>query len=430
MSNTALQAYHQTLRTLSDRIVETQQPIRVLDAIKWGPEIQEEFFKNKFKKLPRVDNEYYQKNVLPFDHESKKEELYALERDIRREVGQFSSVGIIMQRICREYREVVRMLSKLGQAEFTKISQELYGSADDAFYVNAPRLKDLATVVSNTLIQLKDTANERDEKRFTSDEAVEILNERLGNYFNDKKRVWVKISDGIIADAAAGAESIKIRKGAMFSERDLHVLEVHEGWVHMATTINGMHQPICTFLSKGPPSATITQEGLAIIMEIFNFASYPGRVQKLTNRVTAISMAEEGADFIEVFNFFREQNLSDEESYKSAVRIFRGSLPNGGPFTKDLVYSKGFILIYNYLRLAIQRGLLTRIPLLFAGKTTLEDQRILMHLVEEGIVKQPTYLPPQFKDLAALSAWMSYSVFLNKLNLEWIAIDYRDILEG
>lgn len=430
MSNTIMHAYHQTLRSLSDRIVEAQQPIRVLDAIKWGPEIQEDFFKNKFKKLPAVDCDYYQKHVLPFDPEIKKEELYALERDIRREVGQFSSVGTIMQRICREYREVVRMLSKRGKAEFSKISQELYGSADDAFYVNAPRLKDLAKVVSNTLAQIKDIANERDEKRFTSDEAVEILNERLGNYFNNKEHVWVKISDGIIADAAAGAESIKIRKGAMFSERDLHVLEVHEGWVHMATTINGMHQPICTFLSKGPPSATITQEGLAIIMEIFNFASYPGRVKKLTNRVTAISMAEEGANFIEVFNFFREQNLSDEESYKSAVRIFRGSLPEGGPFTKDLVYSKGFVLIYNYLRLAIQRGLLARIPLLFAGKTTLEDQRILMHLVEEGIVKQPTYLPPQFKDLAALSAWMSYSVFLNKLNLEWIAIDYRDILEG
>lgn len=427
---TTVESYHHALRVLSDRIVQAQQPLRVLDAVKWGPEIQADFFKSKFKRMPAVTTDYYQNNPLPFDPEQKKEEFYTLERDIRREVGQFSSVATLMARVCREYREVVRMLSKRGLPEFSKISQELYGSADDAFYVDAPRLKDLATVVSNTLSQLKDVKNDKDEKCYTSEEAVEILNERLGEYFNNKEHVWVRISDGIIADAAAGAESIKIRKGAMFSERDLKVLEVHEGWVHMATTINGFQQPICTFLSKGPPSATVTQEGLAIIMEIFNFASYPGRVQKLTNRVRAISMAEEGANFIEVFNFFCDQGLHEEESYKSAVRIFRGSTPTNGPFTKDLVYSKGFILIYNYIRLAVQRGLISRIPLLFAGKTTLEDQRILMHLVEEGVVVQPEFIPPQFKDLAALSAWMSYSVFLNKLNLDWIALDYRDILEG
>ena len=55
---------------------------------------------------------------------------------------------------------------------------------------------------------------------------------------------------------------------SQFSERDLQVLEVHEGWVHVGTTLNGMNQPVCTFLSKGPPSSTITQEGLAILMEV------------------------------------------------------------------------------------------------------------------------------------------------------------------
>lgn len=433
--STTTESYHQTLRNLSDRIVQAQRPIRVLDAVKWGPEIQEAFFESGCKELPIVDAHYYARNALPFDPEKKKEELYTLERDIRREVGQFSSVGTIMQRMCREYREVVRMLSKRGLPEFSKISQELYGSADDAFYVDAPRLKDLASVVSATLVKLKNanTLSEKDEKCYDSEQAAAILNERLAHYFGDPEgqpKVRVKVSDGILADAAAGAEQIKIRKDAMFSERDLRVLEVHEGWVHMGTTMNGMQQPICTFLSKGPPSSTATQEGLAIIMEIFNFASYPKRVQRITDRINAIAMAEEGANFIEVFNFFREQGLSDEESYQSAVRIFRGSTPYGGPFTKDLVYSKGFILIYNYIRLAIQRGLIDRIPLLFVGKTTLEDQRMLAHMVEEGLVVAPKYVPWQFKDVAALSTWMCYSLFLNKLNLEWLAVDYRDILEG
>ncbi len=82
---------------------------------------------------------------------------------------------------------------------------------------------------------------------------------------------------------------------------------MHEGWVHLGTTLNGMAQPICTFLSKGAPSSTVTQEGLAIIAEIFAFASFPGRVRRTTNRVNAVSMAEEGANFFDVYQFYREQ---------------------------------------------------------------------------------------------------------------------------
>lgn len=425
--------YRHTLRKLSDRMVKAQQPIRILDSIKWGKEIQDTFFSKQCKEFPRVDGNYYEKNTISFDFAKKQEEFQLLERDISKQVGQFSSVGSIMLRMCREYRYVLRLLKARGTTEFSLLSQELYGSADDAFYVNAPRLKDLAKIVSAALDKIKDkTTNELDEKKYSSEEAVKLLNQRLSHYFSDVKRTepWVKVSDGIVADAAAGSELIKIRQDAFFSERDLKILEVHEGWVHMGSTLNGLQQPICTFLSKGSPLATMTQEGLAIIMEIFQFVSSPLRIKKLTDRVTAIAMAEEGANFLEVFNFFQSQGFSPEDSYKSAMRIFRGSLPDKGPFTKDLVYSKGFILIYNYLRLAVQEGLVDRIPLLFIGKTSLEDQRLIAHLIDEGLIVAPHYIPHPFRDLAALSCWMCYSLFLNKLDLEKIAVDYRNILEG
>jgi hypothetical protein len=139
-------------------------------------------------------------------------------------------------------------------------------------------------------------------------------------------------------------------------------------------------------------------------------------------------MAEEGANFLDVFHFYREQGMEEIDSYHSTTRVFRGSTPSGGPFTKDLSYSKGFILIYNYIRLAVQRGLVSNIPLLFVGKTTLEDIHIIGDLVEEGIVVPPRYVPPQFQDLAALSAWMCYSLFLNKLDLQRLATDFKAIL--
>jgi len=423
--------YHQVIRDLSERIVNAQRPIRILDALKWDNGVEAAFFKNGFKELPKISGPgYYEKNPLKFDPEQKIDEFNQIERDIRRELGQFNSVGAIMQRMCREYCTVVEMVRARGTSHFTRYSQQLYGSSGDAFYAGAPTLKDLATLISDTLgfIQ-QQLGTEIDKKTYTSEEAVEVLGRRLSQYFGDEtEKTRVKLSDDIIADAAAGAEFIKLRTNATFSEREIRVLEVHEGWVHLGTTLNGLEQPICTFLSKGPPSSTITQEGLAIIMEIFTFSSHPARMQSLSDRITAIYMAENGANFLDVFNFFRGQGQSEEESYFRATRVFRGSTPEGGPFTKDLVYNKGFILIYNYIRLTIQRGLLSHIPLLFLGKATLEDLHVFSDLVEEGLVIPPKYIPPQFKDLAALSSWMCYSLFLNQLDLKRLAQEYKAIL--
>jgi uncharacterized protein (TIGR02421 family) len=422
--------YQKVIRELSDAIVVAQKPIHILDALKWDAGIKENFFKNKCKKLPAVTSEYYQeKNPLQFDPYKKIEEFREIERNIRRRLGQYSGVGSIMLRMCHEYSRVIGMLLARGTPRFTEISQDLYGSSEDAFHVGAPTLKDLATLVNDTLANIKDQVkSDIDKKLFTSEEAVALLSQRLAGYFTDDN-IRVELSDGILADASAGAERIKIHAGLKFSEREIRSFEVHEGWVHLGTTLNGLSQPICTFLSKGPPSSTITQEGLAIITEVFTFTSYPGRLKRLTNRIITVNMAEEGANFLDVFNFYRESGLDENESYHASSRVFRGSIPIGGPFTKDLCYSKGFILIYNYIRLAVQRGLVGNIPLLFLGKTTLEEIHILRDLVEEGIVVAPKYMPPQFRDLAALSAWMCYSLFLNRLDLKQLATDFKAILQ-
>jgi uncharacterized protein (TIGR02421 family) len=422
--------YQKVIHELSERIVIAQKPIRILDSLKWDSSVQQHFFKHKCKKMPHITADYYnENNPLQFDPLKKIEEFHEIERRIRRKLGQYSGVGSIMMRMCREYARVVEMLIARGTPKFTEISQELYGSSEDAFHIGAPTLKDLATLVSTTLANIKNQVTTMgDVKTFSSEETVSILMKRFATYFGDKTP-HVQLSDGILADAAAGAERIKIHKGLTFSEREIRIFEVHEGWVHLGTTLNGMSQPVCTFLGKGPPSSTITQEGLAIITEVFTFASYPGRLKRLTNRIIAVNMAEEGANFLEVFGFYRKQGLEEYDSFHATMRVFRGSTPDGGPFTKDLSYSKGFILIYNYIRLAVQRGLVTQIPLLFLGKTTLEDVHILADLVEEQIVTPPKYVPPQFQDIAALTAWMCYSLFLNRLDLQRMATDFKSFLQ-
>ena len=423
-------AYRQTIRELSDQLVEAQRAIRVLDAVKWDSKIREQFFAHHAEQQPAVDRDYYQRRALPFDCETKRTQFLQLERDIVRQLGEFNPVGKIMRRMCREYHTVVRMIEARGTPEFNLLSQELYGAASDAFYAGDPTLADMGNLMLEVLENLSDSPIMREQVRdISAENAVTILQEKMHAAFADSDNsVRVKLSDGIVADAAAGADYLKIRADAKFNERDLRILEVHEGWVHLGTTLNGARQSVCTFLSKGPPSSTVTQEGLAIVMEIISLASYPWRVRRLTHRTRAVDLVENGASFIDVYRYYVEHGYEEREAYMNATRVFRGSTPTGGAFTKDLSYSKGFILIYNFLRLAVRKGKPERIPLLFCGKTRLEDLGLLAQLVDEGLVEKPQFLPPPFRDLNAIVSWMCYSNFLNKLNLQRIEADYAGIL--
>lgn len=422
-------ADHQKIRGLSDRLVALQQPIRILDAIKWDDKIKADFFSYNFEKLPNIDAAYYQQRPLGYDPDSLIAQFHALIRDIRNELGQYTSISRIMIRLCEEYCKAILMLKSRGTPLFSDLSMELYGAPNDAFYPNGPRLSELGVLLGNILEKLVvEMTSKADEKRYTAEEAVEILRLRLSDYFNEADNVRVTLSDNIVADASAGADCIKLKSTRKFSDHDLRFLEVHEGWVHVGTTLNGLAQPICTFLSKGSPTSSITQEGLAVTTEIFSFSSYPSRMLKITNRVRALNFVNEGANFIDIFRFFRNQGLTDDESYTYSMRAFRGSTPDGGPFTKDLAYTKGFLLIYNYIRLAVREGMIDRIPLFFAGKTLIEDIPTLYELKEQGLISEPRYLPPPFRDLSALSSWMGFSLFLNQFDLELVASHYGHIL--
>ena len=428
IKNVKASTYLIEVKALSDRIVKAQQPIRILDAIKWDDNIKQEFFKYKCRKLPAVTIEYYRNRPLGFEVAEKKQEFHQIERDLVRKLGQLNPLSVIMRRICREYQDVVYMLEARGTPDFSSISQELYGSSQDVFHVGDPTIAKLGSMMESTLSQLLQLDYLFEEpKTISAKDAVVILNEKIESVFPGEG-LRAMLSDGIVADAAAGTDYIKLRADALFNMRDLRVLEVHEIWVHLGTTLNGLAQPYCTFLGKGPPSATVTQEGLAVLMEIVTFSSSPDRLMRLINRVRAITLVEEGADFMDVFTFFKDKGLDDEESYIHSSRIFRGSSSDGMPFTKDLTYIKGFVLTYNFMRLAVSKGKPDRIPLLFCGKTMIEDMKVLVDLVEEGTVIAPLFLPPQFKDLMGLSSWLSFSRFMTSLNFRQLEQDYANIL--
>ena len=425
-----LSAQNAIIQSLSARMVDAQRNIRILDSIKWDDSIKAAFFRDKGQKQPPVDVEYYKNRPLLFNTEDKTEEFRGILRDAQSQLGQYSPVTRLLKRQCEEYIRAVHMLSARGTSLFSEFSMELYGSPGDVFYAGGPKLSELGAVLFDVLTHLDvKLQSEADVKRHTAAEAQQLLQERLSLFFNaHTDRVTVTVSDGMIADASAGADTIKLSQQAMFSDRDLRYLEVHEGWVHVGTTLNGAVQPNCFFLSKGSPSCSVIQEGLAVITEVVSFSSYPARMRKITNRVIALDKIINGANFLDIYRYFMECGLTELDSYNHAVRLFRGSTPTGGPFTKDLSYAKGFVLLYNFICFAISQHRVDVIPLLFSGKLVLDDLPLLSELRDQGILMPPVYLPLPFQDLAALSAWMSFSLFLNKFDLNEIQKSFKFLL--
>jgi uncharacterized protein (TIGR02421 family) len=415
---------------LSVRLKKAQRKIRILNCIKWDNATEQTFFKHKGTRMPAVGKAYYDKHPLPFDPVEKKEEFRGIMRDAENQLGTYSPVTRLIKRQCAEYIQTVYMLRHRGTPVFSELSEALYGSPDDVFYSGGPKLSEMGNSLFGILtaldVQLQSAA---DIKKYTPEEAQALLQARLAEFFtHHENKMTVKVSDNMVADASAGADNIKLNHRAMFSDRDLKYLEVHEGWVHVGTTFNGESQPYCSFLAKGPPSTSVIQEGLAVLTEVVTFTSYPGRMRKVTNRVVALDKIHHGANFLDIYAYFLECGLSEQDSYRHCVRLFRGSTPEGGAFTKDLSYAKGFVLIYNFIRFAISQHRVDIVPLLFSGKLILDDIPLLRELREMDLLTSPVYLPPPFRDLSALGTWMSMSLFLNKFDLTRIQKDFQFLL--
>lgn len=421
--------YKEKLKKLSDTLIEAQKPIRILDAIKWPASVEEQFRKSKYKELPKVDRAYYESVPLDFDPRKKIEEFERLAEEIVSQTGHEDEIGRIMRSNCEEYQDVVRMLMARGTKEFYAYSKKLYGSPKNKFWDDKTNINDLAHAMYRILSALEDHAlGPTYPEDVSAEEAVRYLNKKFENYFADNP-VRAKLSDGIIADATAGSDTVKIKEGAIFSRRDLAILQVHEGWVHVGTTLNGQNQHICKFLSKGPPRTAPTQEGLAVLMEILSFASYPRRARAINDRVLGIDKVEDGANAVELLEFYRTEGYSEEDCLNNVRRVFRGGLVEGGaPFTKDIAYIRGFIENYNFMRAAMKAGKAEYIPFLFVGKVHSTDVPVWYRKHQEGIIDLPKYLPEQFRDLNGVAVWMSFSHVFNMIDIEKVQEYFSKIL--
>jgi len=439
------QSYKELVAQLADRIVEGQKPIRVLQALRWDDSVEEQFLRSKQRELPQIDAEYYANVDLGFDVRAKVEEFETLARDIERVLGEGDAIGNVMLTTALEYRDVVRMLAARGTPAFYEWSRKLYGSPKDKFPDGRSTVRGLGQLLYGLLTNVDEWSDgalgeapppgvpartnlpPEYARNLDATEAARRLGERLALFFGDT-RVSVEADDEILADAAAGSDYVKVRNGARFSERDIDILEVHEGWVHVATSLNGQAQPVAKWLAKGPPRTTAVQEGLAALLEMFTFRTYPRRARRLNDRVLAVDKAEDGASFLDVFEWFRTEGYEEDECFHNTRRVFRGGVLGGGaPFTKDACYCKGIVLNYAFIRSAVQHGRVDLVPYLFVGKVAHEDVPVLARRVSDGVVRPPRYLPPMFRDLNGLAIWMAYSTFFCQLGGDAIADHYARV---
>ena len=156
----------------------------------------------------------------------------------------------------------------------------------------------------------------------------------------------------------------------------------------------------------------------------------PGRLHRLAERVLAINQAIEGADFLDVYRFFIDRGYQPEQAFENTRRVFRGGVLTGGaPFTKDVVYLHGLLRVHNFLRSAVAAHRPDCLRLLFVGKLDVDDIPALALLAQEGMVKQPRFLPPWAADLRFLVSYLAYSAFLNQIDLARIRERYRVLLD-
>lgn len=392
----------------------------MLRLLAWPEEIERAFLASDGRELPRPE----------YPIAADVAEAGARFRELKARLTGDNAIELFLRDTCDAFATAARMLAAAGTREFYHHSVELYGRPGsltaDRRTTNLDLAQHFRRVVDGVAGQAH-IPSPRDELVYTAEEVVPLLAQRFTRFFPDQA-IRVELVDGIAAKAVAGVDAVRIKRGGRFSERDLAQLEFHEGHVHVATALNGRAQPLMPFIGYPSPRTTGTQEGLAVLTEFLTQSTSIDRLRRLADRTLAIKMAEDGADFREVYRFFLEREENRSAAYDDARRVFRGGLVTGGaPFTKDVCYLDGLLRVTNFLRVALVKGNRGAAPLFFVGKIAVEDVPLFGRLMREGCVRPPEHLPAWARDLSYLTAFMSYAAFLNECDLDAEARVYDDL---
>ncbi len=408
------------LREAAVALRKAERPVRILRAVAWPADVAERFFAGGEKELPQVA-------YTPLDPTTVHEGVAAA----RALIDGSGPVHDWLLRMADTIASGADMLAALGTPDFFRHSVKLYGSPQTELLGCDVTPLDLAHTLDEVLgafSNLDLTLNGGDTAIFTAEGLASRMRGVLSRHFAEAAPE-VQVVPHLSAKALAGPSYIRLRSDASFSDRDLAQLVQHEAFVHVATSLNGASQTAFPILAAGHAGTTRTQEGLAVFAELISGAMDPSRLMRLADRVIAIQMAMDGADFLQIYRYFCNRVPDRFQAFENARRVFRGgTLTGGAPFTKDSVYLEGLVKVHNFLRIAVQETRVDCIRLLFAGKIDIEDMPAVTTLAAHGLCTFPRFLPPWAKDLRFLISYIAYSSFLNRMHLDQVRQHYKDLL--
>jgi uncharacterized protein (TIGR02421 family) len=392
--------------------------MKVLSSVAWGSEQKERFLSDGKIPTPEYD---------PIDVSEPSRLITEARKSIEGEHVVFEWLG----RLADTLETTTHLISSRGDTTFYEHSAALYGQPKKLMLDKKTRVIDLARHMDGTLedLDFSKLVVEGYEAHLTAEEFANELSQKLAPHFGDKAPA-VELSDTLSAKAVAGRRRIRVRSSASFTERDIEQLLQHEALIHTATALNGRSQPHFKILGRAHPGITEVQEGLAVFAEIISGAMDPQRFRRLSDRVIAIQMSIDGADFKEIFDFYNERLDDPDQSFENARRVFRGGVLTGGaPFTKDMVYLNGLLRVHNFMRTVVKLGRADLIRILFSGKMDIEDVPALAQMAASGRMRNPAFMPPWAKDLRFLVSYMAYSGFLNQVKMPGFQAYYKAELE-
>lgn len=336
-----------------------------------------------------------------------------------------------LRRLSNTLETTTHLISSRGTPEFFEHSSILYGQPSQFMMDKTTRVIDLAKHMDAALdgLDFSKLVVEGYEVHLTSKEFAAELEQKLERHFGESAPKVI-LSPTLSAKAVAGSKRIRVRSSAAFTERDIEQLLQHEALIHAATGLNGQGQKHFKILGRAHAGTTEIQEGLAVFAEIISGAMDPQRFRRLADRVIAIQMSIDGADFKEVYNFYHARLDDPDQAFENTRRVFRGGVISGGaPFTKDMVYLNGLLRVHNFMRTVVKIGRADLIRILFCGKMDLEDVPALAQLASAKRLTAPQFMPPWAKDLRFLVSYMAYSSFLNQVKMPGFQAYYEDELK-
>lgn len=319
---------------------------------------------------------------FPVDISSKRRSMDQFVKDLALSSLPPTLKDLFNERI-EDYRLLLTMMENFDSKVFYQHSVKLYGSSqkyatNNALFYFLEKIPELCVVDHGT-------------EKLQGDLAMSYLRENMVKTF-DPKDFEVKASTSLLSDSSSGRRVLKLNPFKSFTKMQLDVFLVHEGWVHLGTSLNGLSQEDHLWLSTWAPRTTYLQEGLAILTELITGCMTMERWNKVILRHLATTMAEKGSNIKDVYNYLRHHEMEPLDSFKLALRVFRGvPLEGGAAFTKELLYLHGLIELLVHLN-KHQISLRT----LWMGKMSFEEHLFLLK-GEHGPSAQLKYFPQQLE---------------------------------